>query len=64
VDWCTQAFQRVGVESRMGMKLSGTFLAAGLPAPRLRYEAAIGAGPEWTGYLHKSLDRLHTDDDR
>jgi SAM-dependent methyltransferase len=50
VDWCTQAFQRVGVESRMGMKLCGTFLAAGLPAPHLRYEAAIGAGPEWAGY--------------
>ncbi len=29
----------------MGMKLYGTFLAAGLPAPQLRYEAAIGAGP-------------------
>lgn len=50
VDWCTQAFKRVGVESRMGMKLSSTFLAAGLPAPQLRYEAAIGAGPEWAGY--------------
>src|SRR6266700_4884885 len=42
VNWCTQAFQRIGVESRMGMKLSSTFLAAGLPAPQLRYEAAIG----------------------
>jgi len=50
VDWCTQAFQRVGVEARMGMKLSSTFLAAGLPAPQLRYEAAIGAGSEWAGY--------------
>ena len=50
VDWCTQAFQWVGVESRMGMKLSSTFLAAGLPAPHLRYEAAIGTGPEWAGY--------------
>ncbi len=34
----------------MGMKLYGTFLSAGLPAPQLRYEAAIGAGSEWTGY--------------
>lgn len=50
-DWCRQAFQRVGVESRMGMKLCGTFLAAGLPVPQLRYEAAIGAGPEWAGYM-------------
>jgi hypothetical protein len=29
----------------MGMKLYGTFLSAGLPAPQLRYETAIGAGP-------------------
>ncbi len=50
VDWCIQAFQRVGVESRMGMKLSSSFLAAELPGPHLRYEAAIGAGPEWAGY--------------
>lgn len=34
----------------MGMKLSSTFVAAGLPPPHLRYEAAIGAGPEWGGY--------------
>jgi len=50
VDWCTQAFQQVGVESRMGMKLSSAFLAAGFPPPHLRYEAAIGAGSEWAGY--------------
>lgn len=31
-------------------KLCGTFLAAGLSAPHLRYEAAIGTGPEWAGY--------------
>ena len=34
----------------MGMKLSSAFLAAEFPLPHLRYEAAIGAGPEWTGY--------------
>jgi SAM-dependent methyltransferase len=50
VDWCIQVFQRVGVESRMGMKLSSSFLEASLPPPQLRYEAAIGAGPEWAGY--------------
>jgi SAM-dependent methyltransferase len=50
VSWVTQAFHMAGVESRMGMKLCGTFLEASLPAPHLRYEAAIGAGPEWTGY--------------
>ena len=50
VDWYTQVFQRVGVVSRMGMKLSSSFLAAGFPPPNLRYEAAIGAGSEWAGY--------------
>lgn len=50
VDWCIQAFQRVGVEPRMGMKLFSTFRAAGLPDPQLRYDAAIGTGPEWAGY--------------
>ncbi len=45
VDWCTQVFQPVGVESRMGMKLSSTFLAAGLPTPaRLREEVASAGG--------------------
>lgn len=32
------------------MQLYSTFLQAGLPAPQLRYEAAIGAGPDWPGY--------------
>jgi ubiquinone/menaquinone biosynthesis C-methylase UbiE len=48
--WCIQTFQRVGVETRMGMKLSSTFLEAGLPAPQMSYEAAIGTGPAWLGY--------------
>jgi 2-polyprenyl-3-methyl-5-hydroxy-6-metoxy-1,4-benzoquinol methylase len=50
VSWATQVFQVAGVESRMGMKLSSTFRSAGLPVPKLRYEAAIGAGPEWAGF--------------
>jgi ubiquinone/menaquinone biosynthesis C-methylase UbiE len=48
--WVVQVFQRVGVELRMGMKLFGTFQEVGLPAPELRYEAAIGTGPMWMGY--------------
>lgn len=46
----TLPFQRAGGELGMGMKLYGTFLEAGLPAPQMRYEAAMGAGPEWVGY--------------
>ncbi len=52
--WCMEASQRAGLEIRMGMKLYSTFLSAGLPAPQLRYEAAIGAGPAWVGYAHLS----------
>lgn len=47
--WAREAMQRAGLELRMGMTLYSTFLAAGLPAPQLRYEAARGAGPAWIG---------------
>lgn len=46
---CMEAMRRLGLELRMGMKLYGTFLAAGLPAPLLRYEAPVGGGPVWQG---------------
>ena len=49
-NWVLQVFQRNGVETRMGMKLFSEFLGVGLPAPELRYEAAIGGGPTWVGY--------------
>jgi ubiquinone/menaquinone biosynthesis C-methylase UbiE len=48
--WIIQAFRQAGIELQMGMKYHSTFLAAGLPAPQLRYEAAMGAGPDWVGY--------------
>jgi SAM-dependent methyltransferase len=35
---------RAGVELRMGLRLHPMFVAAGLPAPELRLEAAIGGG--------------------
>jgi len=43
--WCTQPFQQAGGELNRGLKLYRTFLDAGLPAPQVRYEAAIGASP-------------------
>lgn len=48
--WCTHPFQQAGGELAMGMKLSGTLLEAGLADPQVRYEAAVGAGPDWVGY--------------
>jgi ubiquinone/menaquinone biosynthesis C-methylase UbiE len=43
--WVNQAFQRVGAETQMGLKLYGSFLEAGLPTPRMRYESVIDGGP-------------------
>jgi SAM-dependent methyltransferase len=37
---------------RMGTRLFHLFLDAGLPAPELRLEAPIGAGPDWPGYQY------------
>jgi SAM-dependent methyltransferase len=39
-----------GAHVRMGLELHPTFLAAGLPAPRLRSDQDLGAGPDWAGY--------------
>ncbi|MBO0783136.1 MAG: class I SAM-dependent methyltransferase [Ktedonobacteraceae bacterium] len=50
VTWCIEISQRAGVDTQMGMKLARMLMAEGLPAPQLRYEAAIGAGPSWLGY--------------
>lgn len=43
-DWFLETAVRAGVELRMGLRLHPTFVAAGLPAPELRLEAAIGGG--------------------
>lgn len=48
--WVKQAFECSGAELRMGLKLPGTFVDAGLPTPQLRYEAAIGFGPDSAVY--------------
>jgi SAM-dependent methyltransferase len=42
--WFLAALAHAGVETRMGLRLHQTFLAAGLPAPHLRLEAGIGGG--------------------
>jgi hypothetical protein len=44
--WFLRALEGAGVERRMGLRLYQTFLAAGLPTPELRLEAAIGGGKE------------------
>jgi SAM-dependent methyltransferase len=39
-----------GVEMRMGPRLFGAFVAAGLPAPTVRIDTPVGGGPEWPGH--------------
>ena len=34
----------LGAETRMGLKLHSTFIAAGLPAPSMRLGAVVGGG--------------------
>lgn len=48
--WCTHPVQQAGVELNRGLKLCRMFLEAGLPAPQVRYEAAIGSEPDWIGF--------------
>jgi 2-polyprenyl-3-methyl-5-hydroxy-6-metoxy-1,4-benzoquinol methylase len=42
--WITETTRLLGFNPRMGMRLHAIFVAAGLPAPTLRLEAAIGGG--------------------
>lgn len=54
--WFLEALEGSRVEGRMGLRLYQTFLAAGLPAPELRLEAAIGGGKDapvslWAGVV-------------
>lgn len=48
--WMLEAFRRAGLPVRRGLDLYTVFLDAGLPAPHMRGEATIIAGPDWLGY--------------
>jgi ubiquinone/menaquinone biosynthesis C-methylase UbiE len=52
----TLAFQRAGGNIHAGMQLPVVFQAAGLPAPHMRYEAAIGADRDWPGFEMRAED--------
>lgn len=45
-----ETFTRAGMHMRMGRQLFGAFLAAGLPAPKMRDEALVGGDPDFGGY--------------
>jgi SAM-dependent methyltransferase len=44
--WVLQTLELARVAPRMGLSLSSTFIAAGLPAPEMRLECAIGGGAD------------------
>jgi len=49
-DWIMETYRRAGMDLKMGLRLFPLFLEAGLPAPQMRLDAAVGGGPEWAGY--------------
>jgi len=46
-----------GADPQLGMKLHSMFVGAGLPAPTMRYESIIGAGPD---HVHLTTDIIAT----
>ena len=48
--WGHRFLEQQGFDPATALRLHATYLAAGLPAPQLRYEAPVGGGPDWPGY--------------
>src|SRR4028118_101482 len=49
-EWIMETYRRAGMDLKMGLRLFALFSEAGLPAPQMRLDAAVGGGPEWAGY--------------
>jgi SAM-dependent methyltransferase len=49
-EWAQAAVQHAGLTLEMGFSLRQVFIDAGLPAPQMRFDSAIGGGPNWDGY--------------
>ncbi len=58
--WGAEAMRMHGTETRMGSKLYATFVAAGLPTPKLRLEALAVAGTESVAWLRQFKDLIAT----
>jgi SAM-dependent methyltransferase len=48
--WFLEALRKAGIESRMGPALCSLYTGAGLPMPRLLFEATIAGGPDNPGW--------------
>lgn len=58
--WFIETMDKAGVEQRMGLLLNSTFLAAGLPNPRLMLEAVLATDadspvPRWVNSIRGAL---------
>ena len=50
LEWIMQTFRVTGAQATIGLELHSIFQSAGLPAPTLRLDAAVGAGPDTPAY--------------
>jgi SAM-dependent methyltransferase len=58
--WMMETLRRHGTETRMGVMLYATFIAAGLRPPTMRLEALAGGGPHGTAIARKLVDLITT----
>jgi ubiquinone/menaquinone biosynthesis C-methylase UbiE len=58
--WGRETLRLHGTETRMGIKLYSTFVAAGLPPPRMRLEALVGGGANGLDLLRLTADLMAT----
>ena len=58
--WISETLRMLGAETRMGIKLHSTFVAAGLPAPSMRVGAVVGGGVNSADCLKLVTDLIET----
>ncbi len=54
--WIVETFRLLGSDTRMGIKLYSTFVAAGMSAPSMRLQTVIGGGAGSSDRLHLVAD--------
>ena len=50
--WILETYRRAEMDLYMGLRLRSIFAGAGLPAPAMHLDAAVGGGPDWPGYQY------------
>jgi SAM-dependent methyltransferase len=58
--WIVETLRMLGADTRMGIKLHSTFVAAGLPAPSMRLGAVVGGGVNSADCLGLVTDLVET----